>query len=95
VDYDYCRLVFPGAFGTENYHLAAAQAEISFNKKLIWTSLIQYNTQKSNMNVNSMLQWRFKPMSDFFIVFKDDMDTNTCDNKKLQINFKIRYWLNI
>jgi len=95
LDYDYCRLVFPDAFGTENYHLAAAQAEISFNKKLIWTSLIQYNTQKTNMNVNSMLQWRFKPMSDFFIVFKDDMDTNTRDNKKLQINFKIRYWLNI
>lgn len=95
VDYDYCRLVFPDAFGTENYHLAAAQAEVSFNKELIWTSLIQYNTQKSNMNVNSMLQWRFKPMSDFFIVFKDDMETNTRDNKKLQINFKIRYWLDI
>ncbi|MCU4177432.1 sugar-binding protein [Carboxylicivirga sp. N1Y90] len=94
-DYDYCNLRFPGDIGTEIYHLAALQAEITFKKDLSWTTLVQYNTQVDNMNVNSMLRWRFRPLSDFFIVVKNDRTSHNFSDKKLQVNFKLRYWLNL
>jgi len=95
LDYNYCRLDFPEPQGLEHYHLAALTTEIAFSKNLNWTSLVQYNTQKNNMNVNSMIRWRFRPMSDFFVVVKEDFETGSFDNKRFRINFKIRYWLNL
>jgi len=95
LDYNYCRLDFPDPQGVENYHLAALTTEIAFGKNINWTSLIQYNTQKENMNINSMVRWRFRPMSDFFVVVKEDFETGSLNNKKFQVNFKIRYWLNL
>lgn len=95
LDYNYCRLDFLEPQGLENYHLAALTSEISFDKNLNWTSLIQYNTQTDNMNINSMIQWRFRPMSDFFIVVKEDFEASSFKNKRFLVNFKIRYWLNL
>ncbi len=93
--YNFCRLDFPETQGMENYHLAALTTEITFSKNVNWTSLIQYNTQKENMNINSMIRWRFRSMSDFFIVVKEDFEIGSFSNKRFQMNFKIRYWLNI
>lgn len=95
LDYNYCRLDFTEPQGLEDYHLAALTAEVAFHKNLNWTSLIQYNTQMDNMNINSMVQWRFRPMSDFFIVVKEDFEAGSFKNKRFLVNFKIRYWLNL
>ncbi|MCU4155062.1 carbohydrate binding family 9 domain-containing protein [Carboxylicivirga sp. A043] len=95
LDYNYCRLDFPEPQGLENYHLVALTSEVALKKDLNWTTLVQFNTQKDNMNINSMVQWRFRPMSDFFIVVKDDFETGSFSNKRFQVNFKIRYWLSL
>ncbi|MBK3518635.1 DUF5916 domain-containing protein [Carboxylicivirga marina] len=95
LDYNYCRLDFPEPQGLENYHLAAFTSELALKKDLNWTTLVQYNTQQENMNINSMIQWRFRPMSDFFIVVKEDFEAGNFRNKRFQVNFKIRYWINI
>ncbi|TRX65828.1 sugar-binding protein [Carboxylicivirga sp. M1479] len=95
LDYNFCRLDFPEPQGLENYHLAALTSEVAFHKDLNWTTLVQYNTQQDNMNINSMIQWRFRPMSDFFIVVKEDFEAGSFSNKRFQVNFKLRYWLNL
>lgn len=55
-------------------HLMGAKAELSFTKALYFTAFFQYNTQAENVNLNLRLQWRFKPMSDLFIVYTDNYD---------------------
>jgi len=68
--------------------------EIAFSNNLFWTNFLQYNTEISNCNFNSRLQWRFKPMSDIFLVYTDNYETNGLTHKNRSLVFKMSYWFN-
>ncbi|MBL4623629.1 MAG: carbohydrate binding family 9 domain-containing protein [Flavobacteriales bacterium] len=57
--------------------LIGPKLELSFTKTLFWSTFVQYNSQAENFNVNSRLQWRFRPMSDLYIVYTDNYYTLT------------------
>ena len=82
-------------FGATDLHLVGATAEISFSNKMFWTTFVQYNTQGENLNINSRFQWRYKPMSDLFVVYSDNYVTTDFGVKNRGIVFKINYWLNL
>ena len=46
--------------------LLGPRFDITLNKKLFWSTFIQYSNQRENLSVNSRLQWRFAPLSDLF-----------------------------
>ncbi|MFT5886329.1 MAG: hypothetical protein ACI9IP_002793 [Arcticibacterium sp.] len=71
------------------------KAEVTFSKSLFWTSNLQYNSQFDNFNVNSRIQWRFAPVSDFFLVYSDNYNTNLGGVKNRAILAKLTYWLNM
>jgi hypothetical protein len=71
------------------------KAEVTFSKSLFWTSNLQYNSQFDNFNVNSRIQWRFAPVSDFFLVYSDNYNTNLGGVKNRAILAKLTYWLNL
>jgi hypothetical protein len=71
------------------------KAEFSFTKNLIWTTFLQYNTQADNFNINSRLQWRYKPMSDVFIVYTDNYAAQPFLKKNRGLVCKVNYWLNL
>ncbi len=84
----------PDPYGDLNLTLATGRAEISFSTNLFWTTFLQYNTQADNFNVNSRLQWRFAPMSDFFLVYTDNYRVaNMFGPKDRQLVAKVNYWL--
>jgi hypothetical protein len=83
----------PGAYGSTKLLLVAPRIEYNFNTKLFWTTFIQYNTQSNNFNINSRLQYRYKPMSDFFLVYTDNYFTDPLfKNKNRALIFKLSYW---
>lgn len=82
-------------FGESTLHLIGPRAEIAFNNTMAWTTFMQYNTQAENFNINSRFQWRYKPMSDFFIVYSDNYATTDFSTKNRGIVFKLTYWFNI
>ncbi len=89
-------LSFPGEYGKNNLFLIAPRIEINFNTNLFWTTFLQYNNQRNNFNINSRLQWRYKPMSDIFLVYSDNYFTDPfMKNKNRAIVFKMNYWLNL
>jgi hypothetical protein len=93
---NYNKLSFPAPYGNENIFLLASRVEISFSNSIFWTTFIQYNTQANNVNINSRLQWRYKPASDFFLVYTDNYYSDPLfKNKNRAIVFKLNYWLNI
>lgn len=92
--YTYADIQLAEESGHETYHLIGSNTEIGFTTRLLWTSLFQYNTQQDNINFNSIFQWRFAPMSDFYIVLKDDF-SESATNKKFELSFKITYWISI
>ncbi|MCX6317974.1 MAG: DUF5916 domain-containing protein [Bacteroidetes bacterium] len=93
---EYYRLRFPGVYGKENFFLLAPRVEINFSNNLFWTTFIQYNTQRNNININSRLQWRYKPASDLFLVYTDNYFSDPLlKNKNRSFVFKLNYWLNL
>ncbi len=86
----------PGNYGSTNLLLIQPRIEYNFNTQLFWTTFIQYNTQSNNFSVNSRLQYRYKPMSDFFLVYSDNYFTDPMfKNKNRALVFKFNYWFNL
>ena len=93
---EYNKLVFPSTYGSTELFLLSSRVEINFSTAIFWTSFLQYNTQRNNFNINSRLQFRFRPMSDFFLVYTDNYFTDPLlKNKNRAIVFKMNYWLNL
>ncbi len=90
------RIQFPGPYGSNSLFLIAPMIEISFSNNIFWTTFIQYNTQENNLNINSRFQWRFKPLSDLYIVYTDNYFNDPfLKNRNRAIVFKLNYWLNV
>lgn len=91
--YSYNEVRFPKLFGEGKYHLIGSGVEILFSTKMFWTTFFQYNTQNDNVNINSRFQWRFRPLSDLFVVYSDNY-TNDFVNKNRGVVVKLIYWIN-
>ncbi|MEL6718040.1 MAG: DUF5916 domain-containing protein, partial [Bacteroidota bacterium] len=71
------------------------RVDLTFTKNLFLTTLLQYNNQTDNVNLNARFQWRFKPVSDFFLVYTDNYYSNDFRTKNRAIVAKLTYWLNV
>jgi Domain of unknown function (DUF5916)/Carbohydrate family 9 binding domain-like len=88
----YNKIEFPQPYsGTEVFNLTP-RLEVFFSKQLWWTTFLQYNTQAGNFNINSRLQWRFRPMSDLFVVYTDNYTAATGDVRYRGLVAKVNYW---
>ena len=85
----------PENYGTANLTLISPTIEFSFSNTMFWTTFLQYNTQANNFNINSRFQWRFKPMSDLFIVYTDNYFADAFLVKNRALVIKLNYWLNL
>jgi len=95
VSYTQNKVDLGGEFGSTNLHLIGPTAQISFSNAIFWTSFLQYNTQAENFNLNSRFQWRFKSMSDLFIVYSENYTTTNFNVKNRGLVFKLTYWFNV
>jgi hypothetical protein len=86
-------ITLPDLYGETALLLVSPRIEINFRRNLFWTTFLQYNTQNDNFNINSRLQWRFKPMSDLFVVYTDNYGTENFNLKNRGIVIKLNYWL--
>jgi hypothetical protein len=83
--------------------LISPRFDFTFTRSVFLTTFLQYNTQLNNFNVNTRLQWRFRPMSDLFLVYTDNFRTGTGDALSFNglsianraIVLKFVYWLNV
>ena len=86
----------PKPYGSTYLILIQPRVEYNFNTQLFWTTFVQYNTQSNNFSVNSRLQYRYKPMSDFYLVYTDNYFTDPLfKNKNRALIFKFNYWFNL
>ncbi len=76
--------------GKEVFHLNRFTGQIFFNNRLNWTTYIQYNNQRNNFNVNSRLQWEYKPLSYIYLVITDNFDDNF-NRTNWGVAFKMNY----
>lgn len=92
---DVSHLDFDNSYGKATFLLIGPRLDLTFTDKLFLTTFAQYNDRADNMNLNARFQWRFKPASDFFIVYTENYLPETGKSKNRALVLKLTYWLNL
>ena len=71
-NWNHINVMLPDSLGTSKINLLGLKAEYSLSTTKYITGFLQYNTQTEKMNVNIRFQWRYRPMSDIFLVFSQN-----------------------
>ncbi len=99
LSFAYNDIRLPEPYNSADFWLVGPRAELSFSRSLFFSTFLQYNTQANNVNINSRLQWRFKPVSDVFLVYTDNYFSNAFFSgpqvKNRALVLKVTYWLNL
>jgi len=85
----------PQPYAQANLTLVSPKFDVTFTKSLFFTLFLQYNSQINNLNLNARLQWRFKPMSDLYIVVTDNYLDDPLAIKTRAVVVKLNYWFGL
>ena len=92
--FSYNDLLLPQPWSRNSFWLVGPKIDITFSNTLFFTTFIQYNEQLDNLNINARFQWRYKPVSDIFIVYTDNYFPETMNARNRALVFKMSYWFN-
>jgi hypothetical protein len=104
LNFSYNGIRLPEPYNSSDLILIGPRFDFTFSRNVFWTTFIQYNSQIDNLNINSRFQWRFKPVSDLFIVYTDNYFAESFENgnvfyigqpKSRALVLKLTYWLNL
>jgi hypothetical protein len=95
VTLNYNDIVMPEPWGKTTLWLVGPRIDVTMTNKLFFTAFAQYNEQLDNINLNTRLQWRYRPASDLFIVYTDNYLPETFGVKNRSLVIKFTYWWNI
>ena len=95
LSYNYNYIKLPEPYASTSLFLIGPRIDLTFSKKLFLTTFLQYNSQIENFNINTRLQWRFKPVSDFFLVYTNNYNTDGFTSENRALIAKVTYWLNL
>ncbi len=95
VRFDYNDIRLPGSYGNEKLFLIGPRLDLTFTNTLFLTTFVQYNNKEDNVNLNARFQWRFKPASDFFIVYTENYLPTPLESKNRALVLKFTYWFNL
>lgn len=94
LNFTYTDIMLPAPFTRTQLWLIGPKLDVTFTDKLFLSSFVQYNEQLDNVNLNMRFQWRYKPVSDIFIVYTDNYVPGTWNSRNRALVFKMTYWLN-
>jgi hypothetical protein len=90
----YNHIELPKPWGSTNLWLVGPRIDFTFTNKLYFTTFLQYNNQLKNVNLNTRLQWRYKPASDIFLVYTDNYFPGPLSVRNRAVVLKVNYWGN-
>lgn len=94
-DIAFNRIELPEPYTSTDLWLVSPRVDVTFTNTIFFTIFIQYNNQADNMNINSRFQWRFKPASDFYIVYTENYLPGDFNVKNRALVLKLTYWYNM
>lgn len=104
LDFSYNGIRLPKPYNSSDLILIGPRVDLTFSRKVFWSTFVQYNSQIQNLNINSRLQWRFAPVSDIYLVYTDNYFAETSYNgdffyvgqpRLRAVVLKFTYWLNL
>ena len=94
VSTSYNHIQLPSPWNSTVFWLIGPRIDVTFTNKLFFTTFIQYNNQQRNINLNTRLQWRYRPASDLFLVYTDNYYTSPLFIRNRAFVLKFTYWWN-
>jgi hypothetical protein len=91
----YNDISLPYPWGRTKFWLISPRLDVTLTNKFFLTAFTQYNEQSKNVNLNARLQWRYKPASDFFIVYTDNYFPENFNVRTRALVVKWTYWWNL
>ena len=88
-------ITLPALYRSNVLNLLGARADVTLTRSIYFTTYLQYNSQTNNININSRLQWRFAPVSDFYIVYTDNYTADFRTAKNRYLILKLSYYLGL
>ncbi len=101
LDANFNRIMLPEPYKSADIYLISPRIDLTLTRSVFLTTFVQYNSQYKNMNINTRFQWRFKPVSDLFVVYTDnyfysmDQPAQNFSPKNRALVIKLTYWLNL
>jgi hypothetical protein len=95
LDVDYNDIRLGPIYGKGTLFLLSPRFDFTFTDKLFLTTFVQYNSRTDNINLNARFQWRFKPASDFFVVYTENYLPEPFESKNRALVLKLTYWFNL
>ncbi|MCP1386500.1 DUF5916 domain-containing protein [Runella salmonicolor] len=92
LDYGVSFIRLPEPYASRTLLLVGPSFDWAFNQSIFLKTVVQYNTQINNLNTNIRFQWRFRPVSDFYVVYTDNY-TERLNIKSRGLIFKLSYWI--
>jgi hypothetical protein len=92
--YSYNELALPAPWHRTGFWLVGPKLDVTFTDKIFFTTYLQFNQQSDNLNINARLQWRYKPVSDFFLVYSDNYFPGNMNVRNRALVLKLSYWFN-
>ncbi|EKB48036.1 DUF5916 domain-containing protein [Cecembia lonarensis] len=92
---EYNKIDMPEPYNDARLWLVGPRMDVSFTDKLFLSTFVQYNNQIDNININTRFQWRFKPVSDLFVVYTDNYHPESLQIKNRALILKLTYWINV
>ncbi len=90
----YNHIELPQPWNTVDFWLFGPRIDVTFTNKLFFTTFLQYNSQLKNINLNTRLQWRYRPASDIFLVYTDNYYSAPLFVRNRAFVLKFTYWWN-
>jgi hypothetical protein len=91
----YNEIDLPEPWNKRRFWLIGPRLDVTMTNKLFFTAFAQYNEQSKNVNLNTRVQWRYRPASDIFIVYTDNYFPETFAVRNRALVVKLTYWWNL
>ena len=95
LQFDYNNVQLADGYGQDQLFLIGPRLDLTLTDALFLTTFVQYNNRLNNLNLNARFQWRYRPASDFFIVYTENYLPENLNSKNRALVFKLVYWLNL
>jgi hypothetical protein len=93
VSFDVNHIILPKPYSRNTIYAVGPKAEISFSKSLFLNTILQYNSQNDNLSYYARVQWRFRPLSDFYLIYTNNHETSPWLRRDHALTVKLVYWL--
>jgi hypothetical protein len=94
LNFSYNDILLSPEFKHAKFLLLGPKMDLTLSDKVFFSTFVQYNEQMENMNVNMRFQWRYKPVSDLFVVYAGNYFIGDMSPRNRALVLKLSYWFN-